>query len=79
MRYCIARLHEHAKLEAYRMYVTDALKATAENTAKYVGGNYIKARYADVIKPQQQENRTCEEITADIVARCGLVVKHEST
>lgn len=61
------------------MYVADALKATAENTAKYVGGNYIKARYADVIKPKQRENRTCKEITADIVARCGLVVKREST
>ena len=60
---------------AYRIYVTDALKTTAENTAKFVGGNYIKARYFDVIHPKKQDDRTCEEITADIVARCGLTVK----
>ena len=74
----MARLNERAKTEAYRIYVTDALRIVAENTARY-GGNYIKARYADIIEPKKQDNRTCEEITADIVARCGLVVKHEST
>ena len=63
------------KRDAYRVYVTDALRLVTENTAKYAGGNYIKARYIEVIEPKQQDNRSCEEITADIVARCGLVVK----
>ena len=75
----MARLNVKAKTEAYRIYVTDALRIVAENTARYAGGNYIKTRYADIIKPKKQDNRTCEEITADIIARCGLVVKHEST
>ena len=65
----MARLNERAKTEAYRIYVTDALRIVAENTA----------RYADMIEPKKQDNRTCEEITAYIVERCGLVVKHEST
>ena len=65
----MARINERAKTEAYRIYVTDALRIVAENTA----------RYADIIDPKKQDNRTCEEITADIVERCGLVVKHEST
>ena len=55
--------------------MTDALRAVAENTARYAGGNYIKARYSDMIEPKKQDNRTCEEITADIVARCGLTIK----
>lgn len=55
--------------------MTDALRFVAENTAQYVGGDYIKARYADIIEPKKQDNRTCEEITADIVARCGLTIK----
>ena len=55
--------------------MTDALRVVAENTASYVGGNYIKARYVDVVEPKKQDNRTCEEITADIVARCGLSIK----
>lgn len=71
----MARAKERAKTEAYRIYVTDALRIVAENTARYVGGNYIKARYADIIEPKKQDNRTCEEITADVVARCGLTIK----
>ena len=59
--------------------MTDALRFVAENTARYAGGSYIKARYSDMIEPKKRDNRTCEEITADVVARCGLVVKHEST
>lgn len=71
----MARLNEKAKTEAYRIYVTDALRFVAENTARYASGRYIKARYSDMIEPKKQDNRTCEEITADVVARCGLVVK----
>lgn len=75
MGYCAARFVEWARAEAYRIYVTDALRFVAENTAQYVGGDYIKARYADMIEPKKQDNRTCKEITADIVARCGLTIK----
>lgn len=75
----MARLNERARDEAYRIYVTDALKITAENTARYAGGSYMRARYADAIRPKKRDERSCEEITADVVARCGLVVKHEST
>lgn len=71
----MARLNEKARNDAYRIYVTDALRFVAENTARYAGGSYIKARYSDMIEPKKQDNRTCEEITADVVARCGLVVK----
>ena len=71
----MARLNERAKTEAYRIYVTDALRFVAENTARYAGGSYIKARYSDMIEPKKQDNRTCEEITADVVARGGLTIK----
>lgn len=71
----MARLNEKARNDAYRIYVTDALRFVAENTARYAGGSYIKARYSDMIEPKKQDNRTCEEITADVVARCGVVVK----
>lgn len=59
--------------------MTDALRIVAENTARYAGGNYIKARYVDIIEPKKQDNRTCEEITADVVARCGLTIKKAAT
>ena len=71
----MARLNEKARNDAYRIYVTDALRLVAENTARYASGDYIKVRYADIIEPKKQDNRTCEEITADIVERCGLTIK----
>lgn len=73
----MARLNERAKTEAYRIYVTDALRVVAENTARFASGNYIKARYADMIEPKKQDNRTGDEIVADIIKRAGLVVKPE--
>lgn len=73
----MARLNERAKTEAYRIYVTDALRVVAENTARFASGNYIKARYADMIEPKKQDNRTGDEIVSDIIKRAGLVVKSE--
>lgn len=61
--------------KAYCVYMTDAMRIVTENTAKICGGNYIRARYVDVIDPKPQDTRSCEEITEDIVSRCGLVVK----
>ena len=55
------------------MYVTDALKAVAENTAKYAGGGYIKARYLEIIDPPPEETRTGEEIIAQMKAKLGQI------
>lgn len=55
------------------MYVTDALKAVAENTAKYAGGGYIKARYIEIIEPPPEETRTGEEIVAQMKAKLGQI------
>ena len=73
----MARINEREKTETYRIYVTDALRVVAENTARFASGNYIKARYADMIEPKKQDNRTGDEIVADIIKRAGLVVKSE--
>ena len=54
------------------MYVTDALKAVAENTAKYAGGGYIKTRYIEIIDPSP-ETRTGEEIIAQMKAKLGQI------
>ena len=61
----------------YRVYMTDALKITVENTAKFAGGSYIKARYIDIIEPKKVDKRTGDEIVEDIIQRAGLVVKSE--
>lgn len=52
--------------KAYKMYITDALKIIAENTAKQVGGSYLTARYAEMIEPKKEETRTANEIIINI-------------
>ena len=57
------------------MYVTDCLQVIAKNTARYAGGGYIQARFADIIDRKPQDTRTGEEIAADVIRRGGLAVK----
>ena len=57
--------------------MADALRITVENTAKFAGGSYIKARYIDIIEPKKVDTRTGDEIVEDIIHRAGLVVKSE--
>ena len=74
MRYAIARFNQHQRDLAYRIYVTDCLRIISENTAKMCGGSYITAKLADIINPNPVDNRTGEEIAADIIKRAGIEV-----
>ena len=74
MRYALARYQSHTREVAYRIYVTDCLRIMAENMAKYSGGTYLTKRYADVVKRRPSDNRTGEEIAAEVIEKAGLVV-----
>ena len=75
MRYAMARYQSQQRDLAYRIYVTDCLRIISENTAKMVnGGSYITAKLADIINPKPVDNRTGEEIAADIIKRAGIEV-----
>lgn len=75
MRYATAKATAEAKLTAYRIYVSDALKVIGENTARFASGTYLTRRYADVVNTKKPDTRTGEEIVADIIKKAGLVVK----
>ena len=64
--------------KAYRVYVTDALKTITENTAKYAGGSYMKARYYDLENPKPAETRTGEEIISQMKAKIASIGGGES-
>lgn len=74
MRYVIARFNQHQRDLAYRIYVTDCLRIISENTAKMGGGSYITAKFPDIINPKPVDNRTGEEIAADIIKLAGIEV-----
>ena len=71
-------LKERADGLAYRIYMAECARIVTENTARFSGGERLTVKYHDIISPKKQDTRSCEEITADVVKRCGLVVKHES-
>ena len=74
MRYAVTRYQSQQRDLAYRIYVTDCLRIISENTAKMGGGSYITARFADIINPKPVDDRTGEEIAADIIKRAGIEV-----
>lgn len=66
MRYVMARYETDQRELAYRIYVTDALRIISENTAKFSGGDYVRARFADLLRPKPTDNRTHEEVVEHI-------------
>ena len=75
MRYVVARWRIADRQEACRIYVADALKAIAENTARTVGGGAtLKERLVDLLYQDllpEEDTRTQDEIVADIWAKIG--------
>lgn len=59
---------------AYRIYVTDTLRVMVENTARFAGGSYVKARFYDMVygAKKQVNEKSGDEIVAEIVSRAGL-------
>lgn len=51
---------------AYRIYVTDALRSISENTAKFGGGGYLRARFADILHPKPEDTRTHDDVVSHI-------------
>ena len=75
LRYVVSKCKEQQKEMAYRIYVTECLRIMTENTAKQSGGSYINKPFADVIgNSKPKDERTAEEIIADITKRAGLEV-----
>lgn len=74
MRYATARFNQHQRDLAYRIYVADCLRMATENTAKMSQGAYTAARFYDIINPKPTDNRTGEEIAAEIINRAGIEV-----
>lgn len=66
MRYVMARYEREQRELAYRIYISDALRTISENTAKFGGGGYMKVRFADIIIPRPEDDRTSDEIISHI-------------
>ena len=74
MRYAMARYQSQQRDLAYRIYVTDCLRIVTENTAIMSQGAYMKSRFYDTINLKPVDNRTGEEIAADVIKQAGIEV-----
>lgn len=75
MRYAIARYNQHQRDLAYRIYLCECARITTLNTANSTGGSYIEKKFVDILNPKPEDNRTAEEIVADVFERMGIEVK----
>ena len=71
---CISLFFIEQEEKAVKIYFAECLRVITENTAKMSGGSYISAKLSDIINPKPADNRTGEEIAADIIKRAGIEV-----
>lgn len=70
MRYAIARYQSQQRDLAYRIYVTECLRITTENTAKTVAilsrgemeASYMPLEFNDILSKQPKEEKTEQQI-----------------
>lgn len=69
--HCVNHLKKTSEETALKVYITDALKAVAENTGKFVkGGMTMRRRFVDVINNVPEESKEDSQKRADdIIAR----------
>lgn len=57
---------KESQAKTYRIYVTDSLKAIADNTARKYGGSVLNMRYAEVITKPREPAESSDEVIARI-------------
>ena len=70
MKYMVARFLQEREVLQYRVYTTDMLRVVAM-------GQRVQSvqRFAELIDHAPKDERSGEEIAADVIQRCGLKVK----
>ena len=74
MRYAMARFNQHQRDLAYRIYVCECLRMISENEASVGGRSYMATKFEDIINKKPVDNRTGEEIAANIIKLAGIEV-----
>ena len=80
IEHCLSEYKRRSEEKLYRVYVTDALKAIAENTTHFAGldgivdyGTSLSMRWIDALEPHEEvkekDDRSCNEIVHDIWER----------
>ncbi len=68
------RIKENSEKEISLLYIAECARMTSENTAKVGIGPYMTAKLSDILHPKPVDNRTGEEIVADVIKTVGIEV-----
>ena len=76
LRWARLAWEEHAREMSFRVYLTDAVRLTAENAAHIGGGSVMQVRWAETLDGRKpvEDTRDAEEIIADIAEKAGLTI-----
>lgn len=70
--HCISCWNEEQREKTYRAYITDVLRLACENIATLGKGSYIVSRWVDLTEEKKPDNRSADEIAADVILKAGL-------
>ena len=73
--HCVAFFKKEKDETLYRCYVADLLKVTAEMAGRAAGYEVTAQSYRELIGLVKEDDRTGDEIAADIIKRAGLRMK----
>lgn len=69
-----ALIKERRINDEWRAYASECLRIITENTAKYVGGTYMTAKWSDIVDTKPKDARSGAEIAADVIKKAGLTL-----
>lgn len=70
----LAQLQKDGEREMLWQYIAKGIKMLTENTARAAGGSYLAVSYTDIIHPKPKDERTGDEIVADVIMGAGLKI-----
>lgn len=74
LRYATSKATVSVHDKAYRAYMSEGLRMISETTAKRYGGSYLAVKLDDIMHPKPKDERTGEEIAAELFSRMGIKV-----
>lgn len=76
MRYVRTKIAEDEEQLSYKKYMSEALMAVAENTARFAGGNHMTISWWEHHN-QEVDIRTGNEIISDVMREAGIKFANE--
>jgi hypothetical protein len=71
MDFCIVSFRKQQEEQAFKVYVTDALKIIAENTSRFAGGSHMSKRYYELISTRPSEPVSSAQVISRIRNKIG--------